>query len=68
MITSEDDPRIEFEKHVADELERLMRGKGMTQKEALVRLVESDLERMNESEKRFRELEERTISRTKNRS
>jgi len=68
MITSEDDSRIEFDKHVADELERLMRGKGMTQKEALVRLVESDLERMNESEKRFRELEERTISRTKNRS
>jgi len=68
MITSEEDPRIESYKRVADELERLKRGKGMTQKEALVRLVESDLERVNESEEGFRELEERTISRTKSRS
>ena len=43
----------------------MMHGKGRKQKEALERLVESDLERMNESEEGYRELEERTISRTK---
>jgi hypothetical protein len=43
----------------------MMHGKGITQKEALERLVESDLERVNEIEEGFRELEERTMSRTK---
>jgi hypothetical protein len=36
MITSEDAPRIELDrhKHVADELERMMHGKGMKQKKS----------------------------------
>jgi hypothetical protein len=45
----------------------MMHEKGITQKEALERPVESDLERVNEIEEGFRELEERTMSRTKSR-
>jgi len=45
----------------------MMHEKGIKQKEALERPVESDLERVNEIEQGFRELEERTMSRTKSR-
>jgi len=57
MIKSEFDPRLEFDPHIAKKLDEIAKKKGISQKEAFEELIKEDLQRMEETESRFRDIE-----------
>jgi len=59
MIKSQFDRRLEFDPHIAKKLDEIAKKKGVSQKEAFEELIKGDLQRMEESERKFQDLERR---------
>jgi integrase len=54
--------KVEFSPYISKKLEEIAKTKGITQKEALAELIKEDLETMENADKKFKKLEERTKS------
>ena len=54
--------KVEFSPYISKKLEEIAKTMGITQKEALAELVKEDLETMENTEKKFKKLEERIKS------